>query len=270
MWGQSGENSDDAYNARGGSGENRMPAGTSGSDSSQSDDSRQALQLRQGAKKGECTRALPRAGRGRAISSRGGVALRVEPQQAPAVEGDVGGSERQHRKHGPVNTGRPRPPQRNVGAKGGGQSGRRAPSGDQRRRLAKFLGHATRKAEPTGVRVYGGAWEATGAGARPRAGAAGPVPTCCDVCKGKAISMARLASLKQPSGSGPLVVPAMPQCGEAQPRSVHSGPFPGRSQFQVLCTDNNVHHQVHSRNDLSPDPLVGPHYESPSEGTGRR
>ena len=77
MWLQSGEKSDNACNANGGSAENRVAAGTSGSDESLSDDSRQALQLQQGAKRGECTRAIPGAGRRRAIFSRGGEALQA-------------------------------------------------------------------------------------------------------------------------------------------------------------------------------------------------
>ena len=94
-WLQSGENSDDACNASRGSAENRVAAGTSGSDESLSDNSRQALQLRQGAKRGKCTRAVPGTGRRRTISSIGGEALRAEPQQAPAVEGgNVGVSEK--------------------------------------------------------------------------------------------------------------------------------------------------------------------------------
>ena len=86
-WLQSGENSDDACNASRGSAENRVAVGTSGSDESLSNESRQALQLRQGGKRGECKRAVPRKGRQRPISSRGGEVLRTEPQQAPAVEG---------------------------------------------------------------------------------------------------------------------------------------------------------------------------------------
>ena len=100
----------------------------------------------------------------------------------------------------------------------------------------------------------------------------GPVPSCCDVCKGKAISMAKLASTQDPSASGPPVVPVMPQCGEPEPRSVHSGPFPGHrhTQFQVPCNDRNVQQQVHSRGEMSPNPAISPRYESPSEGTGHR
>ena len=96
------------------------------------------------------------------------------------------------------------------------------------------------------------------------------MPTCCDVCKGKAIPMAKLACPEDPSGSGPPVAPVMPQCGE--PRSVHSGPSRGRrhTHLQVPSSDRNVQQQVHSRHDISPNPPIRPRYESPSEGTGRR
>ena len=145
--------------------------------------------------------------------------------------GNAGVLEKQHREQGPLNTGRRCPPQRNVEGEGGGQIGRRAPSGDQRRRPSNFVGHAAGKADPVGVGVCGGAWEVTGAGAVPKAREAGPVPSCCNVCKEKAISMARLVSTQDPSASGPPVIPVMPQCGEPEPRSVHSGPFLGRRQF---------------------------------------
>ena len=141
-WLQSGENSDDACNDSGGSTENWVAAGTSGFDQSLSDDSRQALQLRQGTKRGETQRAVPGTGRQRPISNRGGEALWTEPQQVPVVEGgnvDVGVL--QHRSQGASNSGHRRPPQRHVGGNGGEQTGRRAPSGDQRRRLCNTVGH---------------------------------------------------------------------------------------------------------------------------------
>ena len=158
-WLQSRKNSDEACSDNGGSAENWMPAGASGSDESLSDESRQPVQLRHGAKTSDCKRGAPGTGRRRPIDSGGGEALRREPQQAPKVEGgNASCGVLQQRQQGGLHSARRRPPQRHGGSDGGEQSGRRAQFKTSKfRSSSKFLGDGADIPDPAAVGVSGAA-----------------------------------------------------------------------------------------------------------------